>query len=52
MLDDEAIWEVPVKRLLLLMREKVYLESDRPGIQLSTMEWIDGLPKGKPTKVD
>ncbi len=52
MRDEDAIWEVPVKRLLLLMREKVYLESDHPGIQLSTMEWIDGLPKSKPTRTD
>jgi hypothetical protein len=39
--EETAIWEMSLKRLMLLLREKVFIESEHPGIQLSTMEYID-----------
>ena len=39
--EETAIWEMSLKRIMLLLREKVFIESEHPGIQLSTMEFID-----------
>lgn len=38
---EDAIWNTPIGFLLLMSREKIHLESDKHGIQLSTIEAID-----------
>lgn len=38
---DEAVWLSSLNYILLLRREHVFESSDKPGIQLSTMDWLD-----------
>lgn len=38
---EDAIWNTPLGFLMLMMREKICHESDKHGIQLSTIEMID-----------
>lgn len=38
---EDVVWNVPLGFLLLMMREKIHIESDKHGIQLSTIEAID-----------
>lgn len=38
---DEAVWGVSMKLMMLLLRQKAFAESERPGMQLTLIEEID-----------
>ena len=38
---DEAVWLSSLNYILLLRREHVFENQDKPGIQLRTMDWLD-----------
>lgn len=38
---QEVVWDIPLVQLLLMLRMKVFMEKENPGIQLSTIEFID-----------
>ena len=38
---EEAVWGVSMKLLMLLLRQKAFSETDKPGMQLTVIEDID-----------
>lgn len=38
---QDVVWRLPLTFIMLMMRQKIFMESNAPGIQLGLIEKID-----------